>query len=135
MAWREALAARNQLLQLDSQKSTLLQSLEDAVFSKTNNAISDIPKIYYASRTHSQLSQVIKELKTTSYKPNVSVLGSRDQLCIHQDIVNAPSFAKTGMCRAKVAKKSCSFYAGAKSKKIVDEILDIEELASLGKKI
>ena len=136
LAWREALAAKNQLQQLDStNKNTLLKSLEEAVFSKTeNNALAEIPKIYYASRTHSQLSQVMKELKNTSYKPNVSVLGSRDQLCIHEDVYKAPSFAKTGMCRVKVAKKSCSFYAGAKAKKNVDEILDIEELVSFGKK-
>ena len=28
----------------------------------------DIPKIIYSSRTHSQLSQAIKELKNTKYR-------------------------------------------------------------------
>ena len=36
-----------------------------------------LPTIVYASRTHSQLTQVIKELKTTSYNPKTTVLGSR----------------------------------------------------------
>ncbi|ELV11342.1 Regulator of telomere elongation helicase 1 [Tupaia chinensis] len=47
---------------------------------------SDIPKILYASRTHSQLTQVIGELRSTSYRPKVCVLGSREQLCIHPEV-------------------------------------------------
>lgn len=135
LAWREALTARNQLQELDSgNKKELLNSLEAAVFSKSVSTLTEIPKIYYASRTHSQLSQVMKELRNTSYKPIVSVLGSRDQLCIHEEVYKAPSFAKKGMCRAKVSKKACSFYAGAKIRKTVDAIMDIEELAVFGKK-
>jgi regulator of telomere elongation helicase 1 len=136
LAWREALAARNQLHELEAgNKKELMNRLDEAIFSTKGIETSfEIPKIYYASRTHSQLSQVMKELKNTSYKPIVSVLGSRDQLCIHEEVYKAPSFAKKGMCRAKVSKKACSFYAGAKIKKSVDAIMDIEELASYGKK-
>ena len=35
------------------------------------------PVIIYASRTHSQLAQVIRELKNTTYRPRMAVLGSR----------------------------------------------------------
>lgn len=41
----------------------------------------------YASRTHSQLNQVMLELKKTAYKHvKVGILGSRDQLCIHPKV-------------------------------------------------
>lgn len=43
-----------------------------------------VTKIYFGSRTHSQLSQVIKELKRTSYRPIMAVLGSRDHYCINE---------------------------------------------------
>ena len=33
-------------------------------------------KIIYTSRTHSQISQIIKELKKTIYKPKVAILSS-----------------------------------------------------------
>lgn len=34
---------------------------------KETNPTGDPPKVYYASRTHSQLSQAMKELKNTAY--------------------------------------------------------------------
>ena len=45
-----------------------------------------VPAIIYASRTHSQLSQTVKELKNTAYKAKACVLGSRDQLCLHPEV-------------------------------------------------
>lgn len=46
-----------------------------------------MPKIIYASRTHSQLGQVMTELKRTKYAHfKVTVLGSRDQLCLHPEV-------------------------------------------------
>uniref|UniRef100_A0A8C2IE13 Regulator of telomere elongation helicase 1 n=1 Tax=Cyprinus carpio TaxID=7962 RepID=A0A8C2IE13_CYPCA len=71
----------------------------------------DIPKIIYASRTHSQLTQVISELKNTSYRPKICVLGSREQLCINQEVMRHESnHIKVHMCRAKVSSRSCVFY-------------------------
>ncbi|MEE6506449.1 hypothetical protein FKM82_007675 [Ascaphus truei] len=52
---------------------------------------SDVPRIIYASRTHSQLAQVINELKHTSYRPKVCVLGSREQLCINPEVMKQES--------------------------------------------
>jgi len=44
-------------------------------------------QVIYASRTHSQLSQAIQELKKTGYMhTKVAVLGSRDQMCIHPEV-------------------------------------------------
>ena len=42
--------------------------------------------IIYASRTHSQLTQVIRELKATRYRPRMAVLGSRQQMCVHKEV-------------------------------------------------
>jgi Rad3-related DNA helicase len=44
------------------------------------------PLIIYASRTHSQLAQVIRELKSTKYRPRMAVIGSRQQMCVHKDV-------------------------------------------------
>jgi chromosome transmission fidelity protein 1 len=43
------------------------------------------PQVFYSSRTHSQLAQVVGEVKKTGYKGSVAVvtLGSRKNLCIN----------------------------------------------------
>ncbi|KAG9022463.1 ATP-dependent DNA helicase chl1, partial [Tulasnella sp. UAMH 9824] len=45
-------------------------------------------KIFYASRTHTQLSQTISELQKTSFKANTRTvpLGSRKNLCINEEL-------------------------------------------------
>eukprot|EP00501_MAST-03F_sp_TOSAG23-6_P001225 GSMAST32.ASY1.ANO1.1271.1 assembled CDS len=40
------------------------------------------PKLFTHLETHSQLTQVVKELKNSKYKPRIAVLGSRQQLCL-----------------------------------------------------
>ncbi|XP_059913419.1 regulator of telomere elongation helicase 1 [Gadus macrocephalus] len=99
----------------------------------------DIPKIIYASRTHSQLSQVISELKNTAYRPKMCVLGSRDQMCIHPEVMRQESnHMKVHMCKAKVAARSCAFYNNVEEKStdkdLVNSIMDVEDLVKAGNK-
>ncbi|XP_041483809.1 regulator of telomere elongation helicase 1-like isoform X1 [Lytechinus variegatus] len=106
------------------------ESSEEALFI-------DRPKIIYASRTHSQLSQALDQLKDTVYRPRVSVLGSREQMCIHPEVLKAESnSAKVHMCRAKVNAKMCHFHNNLDNKKgekaFTEGILDIEDLVKLG---
>ncbi|XP_021085448.1 regulator of telomere elongation helicase 1 isoform X3 [Mesocricetus auratus] len=99
----------------------------------------DIPKIIYASRTHSQLTQVIGELRNTSYRPRVCVLGSREQLCIHPEVKKQESnHMQIHLCRKKVSSRSCHFYNNVEEKSLEQElatpILDIEDLVKNGSK-
>lgn len=55
--------------------------------SRFGKSLYGIPTIIYASRTHSQLSQAMQELKRTSYRyMKACVLGSREQLCINPEV-------------------------------------------------
>ncbi|XP_015423188.1 PREDICTED: regulator of telomere elongation helicase 1 isoform X4 [Myotis davidii] len=97
----------------------------------------DIPKVIYASRTHSQLTQVIGELRNTSYRPRVCVLGSREQLCIHPEVKKQESnHMQIHLCRKKVASRSCHFYNNVEEKSLEQDlatpILDIEDLVKSG---
>ncbi|XP_040568201.1 LOW QUALITY PROTEIN: regulator of telomere elongation helicase 1 homolog [Lepeophtheirus salmonis] len=99
-------------------------------------------RIIYASRTHSQLTQVISEFSSTAYKHFPSaVLGSRDQLCINPAVLNMKNIDKNILCRSKLKAKSCEYYN--KYEKDIDRILsnvdpcqndDIENLKKMGHK-
>jgi len=52
----------------------------------SSNSSNNPPVIIYASRTHSQLSQVVNELRNTRYRPKHAVLGSREHMCIHPKV-------------------------------------------------
>lgn len=43
-----------------------------------------VPKVIYCSRTHSQVAQMVASLKKTPYRPRMTILGSRDRLCINR---------------------------------------------------
>ncbi|XP_059683041.1 regulator of telomere elongation helicase 1 [Gavia stellata] len=99
----------------------------------------DIPKIIYASRTHSQLTQVISELKNTVYRPKICVLGSREQLCINPEVKRQESnHMQIYMCRMKVMARACHFYNNVEEKstekELIESIMDIEDLVKNGNK-
>ncbi|XP_047157903.1 regulator of telomere elongation helicase 1 homolog isoform X1 [Vigna umbellata] len=98
--------------------------------------------IVYASRTHSQIRQVIQELKRTSYRPKMGVLGSREQLCIHDEVKLLRGKTQTNacrsLCRRKRGKHHCShFHRVADYLKdnshLGEEPVDIEDLVNIGR--
>uniref|UniRef100_A0A1A9VRD2 Regulator of telomere elongation helicase 1 homolog n=1 Tax=Glossina austeni TaxID=7395 RepID=A0A1A9VRD2_GLOAU len=100
------------------------------------------PKIIYASRTHSQLTQAMQELKRTAYSSmRAVVLGSRDQLCIHPEVMREQGNAnKVQMCKAKVDTRTCSFHSRVESRKDDPSfrgpsIMDIEDLVKVGQRL
>ncbi|XP_029075924.1 regulator of telomere elongation helicase 1 isoform X16 [Monodon monoceros] len=118
LAWREQLRDAVSARKIAERVSGEL-FLDRALASWGNAALegdvpacyADVPKIIYASRTHSQLTQVISELRNTSYRPRVCVLGSREQLCIHPEVKRQESnHMQVHLCRKKVASRSCHFY-------------------------
>ncbi|CAE6485498.1 unnamed protein product [Rhizoctonia solani] len=104
-------------------------------------------KIYYASRTHTQLSQFLGELRKTHYQPNARTvpLGSRKNLCINDDVKKGKYGADIDeACRALASEKDgkrCTYLPPpdeeAKMMDMRDHILsspkDIEDLEGLGR--
>jgi len=94
-------------------------------------------KLIYTSRTHSQLKQVVRELRKLDYTPRVSMMGSRDQLCINPDLNNYKGELKNFTCDS--LGSNCSFRDNGNTKTTLEynisrgEIYDIEDLVRIGK--
>ncbi|CAB3252066.1 unnamed protein product [Arctia plantaginis] len=146
LAW---LLVKKAQLQMNAQvgnfsehSNTLRDSLKAGAGKSKDNTSWGMPKIIYSSRTHSQLTQAMQELKRSGYRHvKATVLGSRDQMCIHPEVSKETNnMNKVHMCQLKVKSRTCYFYNNVESKKEDrsvkgDDILDIEDLVSVGKKL
>lgn len=99
-------------------------------------------RIIYTSRTHSQLRQVVKELKATCYRPVMSVVASRDLTCVNDDISIYKGRLKNIKCKEEVKKSRCGYYNNRDKNNIMTlkrdivmkrTVVDIEELSDWGK--
>ncbi|XP_058415054.1 ATP-dependent DNA helicase DDX11 isoform X2 [Diceros bicornis minor] len=120
-----------------------------------------VTKIYYCSRTHSQLAQFVHEVQKSPFGKDTRLvsLGSRQNLCVNEDVKNLGSVQLINdrcveMQRSKHERKSeaeeekpkrrrqepraaCPFYNYEQLQLLRDEVLvevkDIEQLVTLGK--
>ncbi|NXQ54383.1 FANCJ protein, partial [Anthoscopus minutus] len=101
-----------------------------------------VPKIFFGTRTHKQITQISRELKRTAYScAPMTILSSRDYTCIHPVVSNSSN--RNEMCVELLEGKhgkSCSYYHGAH--KLSEhhalqpvQAWDIEDLVSLGRKL
>jgi len=91
-------------------------------------------KILYTTRTHSQITQIIHELRKTCYWPRTAVLASRDISCVNPKIrQNSSGTILNIKCRKN--NVLCSYYNGVlQEKRERNNCLDIESLCINGKK-
>ncbi|XP_054382765.1 ATP-dependent DNA helicase DDX11 isoform X3 [Pongo abelii] len=120
-----------------------------------------VTKIYYCSRTHSQLAQFVHEVKKSPFGKDVRLvsLGSRQNLCVNEDVKSLGSVQLINdrcvdMQRSRHEKKkgaeeekpkrrrqekqvACPFYnheqMGLLRDEALAEVKDIEQLLALGK--
>ncbi|KAJ2999455.1 hypothetical protein HDV02_002940, partial [Globomyces sp. JEL0801] len=96
-----------------------------------------VPKIFITSRTQSQIQQTVSELKNQCRsKPKMSILASRDHLCIHSKVRRAKN--KRDKCHRLLEFNGCKFARGNEKRSaqelsdILPEIWDIEDIVTTG---
>jgi Fanconi anemia group J protein len=114
-------------------------------------------RIYYGTRTHKQIAQIVRELKKTSYTKDIkmNILSSRDRACINEEVKDRAD--RNDKCKELVKNKSkaagmskrktshdietCMFYKES-AQMVADfsniyqekETFDIEDAVDFGKK-
>lgn len=111
-----------------------------------NGARPHVPKIFFGTRTHKQLTQITKELRRTAYSGvRMTILSSREHTCVHPEIHSNKNEKCAELLEAKDGR-SCRFFHGVQKVRMNDqnmlkfkhglyEAWDIEELVGLGKKL
>ncbi|XP_049738125.1 ATP-dependent DNA helicase DDX11 isoform X2 [Elephas maximus indicus] len=168
---REMLAAGAETEQLESgEEELVLAEYESDEEKRAASGIDEdeddfeeehVTKIYYCSRTHSQLAQFVHEVQKSPFGKDTRLvsLGSRQNLCVNEDVKNLGSVQLVNdrcmeMQRSKHEKKSeaeeekpkrrrqegqaaCPFYNYEQMQLLRDEVLvevkDIEQLVAMGK--
>uniref|UniRef100_A0A8B9UA45 ATP-dependent DNA helicase DDX11 n=1 Tax=Anas zonorhyncha TaxID=75864 RepID=A0A8B9UA45_9AVES len=118
-----------------------------------------VTKIYYCSRTHSQLSQFVHEVQKSPFGKDTRLvsLGSRQNLCVNEEVrrlgalqlINdrctemqknkheKKSGEETEGKKRRVSRAMCPFYSYEQMQFLRDEVLvevkDIEQLVALGR--
>ncbi|CAL4123180.1 unnamed protein product, partial [Meganyctiphanes norvegica] len=120
-------------------------------------------KIYFCSRTHSQLSQFVREVQKTNFAEDVRVvsLASRQNLCVNEDVSKLNNMAlindkclemqrgKKGKAtsvsvdgpttKKKKSSSGCPYHKHSALENFADQILlqvkDIEQMVAAGRKV
>eukprot|EP00158_Paraphelidium_tribonemae_P005716 Partr_v1_DN27482_c3_g1_i1_m71996 putative helicase 1 len=113
----------------------------DLILGDGSAAEQAITRIYYGTRTHKQISQVISELQKTKYRPRIAILGSRNQLCINAKLKKESN--KNDACNQLLDDSGCFYYERSQLVRGhrafhsggAMEIFDIEDLVTVAKKV
>ncbi|CAG2104848.1 unnamed protein product [Medioppia subpectinata] len=125
---------------------------DDEVVDEKSSEVGDgfvAPKMYYCSRTHSQLSQFIREIQKTAYSREETPLrlvplGSRSNYCINERVLrlnnnNLINEKCIELQNSSNSQLKCQMFKHNVINELRDEVLadvlDIEDITKLGKGI
>ncbi|XP_066551926.1 Fanconi anemia group J protein [Amia ocellicauda] len=105
-----------------------------------------VPKIFFGTRTHKQITQITRELRRSAYSSvPMTILSSRDHTCVHPEVSKQGS--RNERCKELLEAKngqSCRYFHGVhkmREQKLLQwehglhQAWDIEELVGLGRKL
>uniref|UniRef100_A0A0E0QUU1 Helicase ATP-binding domain-containing protein n=1 Tax=Oryza rufipogon TaxID=4529 RepID=A0A0E0QUU1_ORYRU len=88
----------------------------------------NVPTIYYATRTHAQITQVVREYRKTSYRVRMAILASRKHYCVNKNVCMSGNIDE--LWNAQKLSRHPSLQIGG-----CYEVHDIEDLIRVGRKV
>uniref|UniRef100_A0A0D9XGH8 Helicase ATP-binding domain-containing protein n=1 Tax=Leersia perrieri TaxID=77586 RepID=A0A0D9XGH8_9ORYZ len=103
----------------------------------------NVPTIYYATRTHAQITQVVREYRKTSYRVRMAILASRKHYCVNKSVCMSGNIDDQCKSLLDDSAQGCPEYKNAQklsrhpSLQIGGcyEVHDIEDLVKVGRKV
>ena len=104
----------------------------------------EVPRVYYLTRTHSQIKQVVRELNRSGFSSSkAAVLGSREHYCVNKAVRGTSGGGGVSeRCKELLeAPGGCSYHSGmgrllqAVARERTGTAVDIEDLCSLGARV
>eukprot|EP00762_Andalucia_godoyi_P000693 ANDGO_05402.mRNA.1 Regulator of telomere elongation helicase 1 homolog len=83
----------------EAQVDKEIEQMESVGFLSRFERLVRAPKVFFSSRTHSQIQHLIAELRRTPFRPRMTLLASRDHLCINDKLMQ--SVKRSGSAKAK----------------------------------
>uniref|UniRef100_A0A8C1UKC5 DNA 5'-3' helicase n=1 Tax=Cyprinus carpio TaxID=7962 RepID=A0A8C1UKC5_CYPCA len=124
----------------------MVEKSKDSDKDKEGSGRKKIPKIFFGTRTHKQITQIARELKRTLYSTvPMTILSSRDHTCVHPEVV--PHANRNERCKELLDAKnglSCRYYHNVHKMRDqntlqwvhgLHQAWDIEDLVRLGGKL
>lgn len=86
------------------------------------------PKIFYASRTHSQITQVIREYRKTTYRVPMAVLASRKNYCTNQQFCGRDNIDEQCKLLLKNRKVGCQEFKESKAIHLFKKVVTMKSM-------
>lgn len=94
-------------------------------------------RVIYASKTHSQLANVVRELRKTPFKPKIAFLAARSRMCLHEKVSKGNPSMQSRKCRELRMARACLFSNDENVTRVSEMLLrdseprDIEDIVGL----
>ena len=97
-------------------KTDAKKEINSSSSSSPQSSIDFLPKIYFGTRTHKQISQIVREFKKTEYsRTKMTILASREHTCIEPEVSRSRN--KNEGCNEKLRQRKrgnreggCDYY-------------------------
>ncbi|XP_050210814.1 uncharacterized protein LOC126661090 [Mercurialis annua] len=119
------------------------EAAQPAVNSNNQKKKKAAPTIFYSSRTHSQITQVVREYRKTAYRVPMAVLASRKHYCTNAHVRGKENIDEECKLLLKDREAGCSQFKNVSKVKShlslqkggCHEVHDIEDLVKVGKAV